>query len=139
MKSPIADSMSDNETFDYLVRFAMYDRTESWTANFDIEAALIDEFTAYQFAQAWLAIRERALPNPRAAAIAQHWLARFQIPNLPVPRVLSRSCITNPREFVRVRRNTPWTELVAPQAEHAEQTDAGDEGSTDDGFWDDLP
>ncbi|KAJ5918050.1 hypothetical protein N7454_010425 [Penicillium verhagenii] len=93
-----------------------------------MSGSLKTEFTSLSrhFAAAWVEIRKRALPNPRAAAIAQHWLVRFQIPGMPVPNTLSSSCIANPMDFVRVCRNTPWTSLIAPHIEHIEDDDDTD-------------
>ncbi|KAJ5946151.1 hypothetical protein N7454_002990 [Penicillium verhagenii] len=75
---------------------------------FKAEFALLTK----HFAKGWSHIRKRALQNPRAAAIAQHWLSQLQIPNLPVLEPFEHSCIKSPRDFVRVARNTPSRELV---------------------------
>ncbi|KAJ5930203.1 hypothetical protein N7466_005696 [Penicillium verhagenii] len=77
-------------------------RQEILSGSLQSEFALLSK----QFDAGWREVRKRALENPRAAAIAQHWLVRFQIPSMPTSDLLLRSCITNPRHFVWVRRNT---------------------------------
>ncbi|KAJ5919101.1 hypothetical protein N7466_010044 [Penicillium verhagenii] len=65
------------------------------------------------FGEGWSQIRNRAFQNPRAAAIAQHWLSQLKIPGLPILTPFEHSCIPNPREFVRVARNMAWSRAGA--------------------------